>query len=179
MPNYKQKIQIPISDAEFSRKMPFGKFVLIPDHQAFVAILQLTGLRVSEALALKKEQFTFTEDSLYLDVGERLKHSHTTPPLEIPIDAPYMEEIRLTVDRAPGGERVFPYCRKTGWNIVHRVFKYPHLHRLSRITNFALDGATIPELKTWTGLHTATLDHYIGFVKIRKMGKSLAKKKRN
>jgi len=56
-----------------------------------------------------------------------------------------------------------------------RVFAYPHYHRLTRITQFFLDGHTIAEVKSWTGLTLKALDYYVGLVSIHKMGKSLKK----
>jgi len=75
-----------------------------------------------------------------------------------------------------GIERVFPYCDKTGYNIGRRAFKYPQLFRLSRITNFFLEGWTIAQVRSWTGLSLASLEYYVGIVDTQKMGDSLAQK---
>jgi hypothetical protein len=72
--------------------------------------------------------------------------------------------------------RVFLFSDKTAYNIVHRVFHYPHFFRLSRITNFFLEGWTIAQVHSWTGLSLKALDFYLGLVDIEKMGESLAKR---
>jgi hypothetical protein len=94
---------------------------------------------------------------------------------KLPLDAPYMLELKKCIEETAEGKRVFPYCGKTGYNIVRRVFKYPHLFRLSRITKFFVDGYTIAQVRSWTGLSLAALEYYVGIVDTQKMGDSLAK----
>jgi hypothetical protein len=84
--------------------------------------------------------------------------------------------LKETIEVIKPGGRVFPYCRKSAYNIVRRAFKYPHLFRLSRITNFFLEGWTIAQIKSWTGLMLSALEYYVGLVDIARMGESLAKK---
>ena len=119
------------------------------------------------------------EDIIYYDVGERLKKQKSwfkqTDPLELPLSAPYMEELERAVESTRAKKRVFPYCRKTGYNIISRVWKgYPHLMRATRITWFFEHGWTIAEVRSWTGLSLRALDYYLQKVSIRKMGRSLA-----
>ena len=175
-PNYKEKLTNPLSKDEFVKGMKEGYFVKSPEHEALITFLHYSALRISEALKIRRRQFRIVGDTLFVDVGKRLKHSKQTAPLEIPLEAPYVTGIVETLkDRQPK-EQVWPYCRKTGYNIVKRVFAYPHYHRLSRITQFFLDGHTIAEVKSWTGLTLKALDYYVGLVSIHKMGKSLKKK---
>lgn len=113
--------------------------------------------------------------------GQRLKHSKKTVPLPIPLDAPYVGSIVDSVIRVGRERRVWPYCRKTGYNIVRRVFAYPHYHRLSRITWFFMPhpemgrprGFSLAEVKSWTGLTLKALDYYVGLVGISEMGEAL------
>lgn len=95
--------------------------------------------------------------------------------MNVPLDAPYVNEIVLSLENTEKGQLVFPYCKKTGYNIVDRVFKYPHYFRLSRITNFFLDGWNIAQVRSWTGLTLAALEYYVGLVDISTMGQSLGK----
>jgi len=176
MPNYKKKLTHALTEQEFVRGMHDGKFCKIPDHVGFVAFLHYSALRVSEALELFKEQFHVARNKLYVDVGDRLKHSHTTPPLPLSLDAPFMNVVLECVRQTKDEQRVWGYCRKTGYNIVHRVFYYPHYHRLSRITQFFLDGYTIAEVRSWTGLTLKALEYYVGLVSIEKMGDSLGRR---
>ena len=131
---------------------------------------------------LKKEQFQLRGEpyrdrsQIIFDVGKRLKHGLETPPLNIPLDAAYAQEIWDAIENTRKNKRVFPYCEKTGYNIVDRVFKYPHYFRLSRITNFFLEGWTIAQVRSWTGLTLKALESYVGLVDVMKMGDSLGGK---
>lgn len=179
MPSYRKhgKILTPLSNEDFLEGMKNGRF-LKPKHRAFVAELHYSGVRCSEALRAKKEQYKLVKGEILFDVLKRLKHGKHTPPLHIPLNLPYANEIWQAVENTKQGERVFPYCRKTGYNIVSRVFKYPHWHRLTRITDFFQKGFTIPEVRTWTGLTLNALEPYIGIVKVEKMGKALGEDKK-
>lgn len=177
MPWYRSegKIQTPLTDQEFTEGMEAGKF-LKSKHRGYIALLYYSAVRKTEGLRAKKEQFTLSQNTIVFSVGKRLKHGIETPALRIPIKAPYAETIWEAVERTEKGQRVFPYSPKTGYNIVHRVFKYPHLFRLSRITTFFLEGWTIAQVHSWTGLTLKALDYYTGLVDVQKMGESLNKK---
>lgn len=183
MPYYRKhgKLMQPLSDQEFIEGMKEGKFCK-RKHKGFIALLYYTAIRKSEALRSKKEQFKiraekFQINQIIFDVGKRLKHGITTPPLNIPLEAPYVDEIVYAITHTKKGERVFPYSKMTGYNIVSRVFYYPHFFRLSRITNFFLEGWTIAQVRSWTGLTLKALESYIGIVDIMKMGESLGRPK--
>jgi len=173
-----------LTDEQFITGMKEGRFVKSPEHEALVTILHYSALRISEVVShsetagekgLRKKQFRISGDTLFIDVGKRLKHSKETHPLEIPLTAPFVYTIIETLKGKEPKDFVWPYCRKTGYNIVKRVFHYPHYHRLSRITKFFLDGYTIAEVKSWTGLSLKALDYYVGLVSIHRMGESLSK----
>ena len=178
-PHYRKhgKIQVPLSDEEFKEGMRTGDFKK-PKHKGFVALLFYSGVRKQEALRVKKEQFQLRGNQIIFDVGRRLKHGLETPPLNIPLDAAYAEEIWWAIENTRKGHKVFPYCKKTGYNIVDRVFKYPHYFRLSRITNFFLEGWTIAQVRSWTGLTLKALESYVGLVDVTRMGESLGQKSR-
>lgn len=178
MPHYRKhgKIQVPLSEEEFAEGMEHGRFIH-RKHKGFVAVLYYTGVRKKEALRTVREQFHILADKIIFDVGKRLKHGIETPPLNIPLSAPYAEEISWAIQNTEPNKRVWPYCDKTGYNIVDRVFKYPHYFRLSRITNFFLEGWTIAQVKAWTGLTLKALDSYVGLVDVMKMGESLGETK--
>ena len=144
-------------------------------HRGFRILLFYSGIQKGEALRAIRDQFQMTETAIMFNVGERLKHGKQTPALKLPLNAPYVSELRNFIEDTRKGERVFPYCDKTGYNIVRRAFKYPHLFRLSRITNFFLEGWTIAQVRSWTGLSLAALEYYVGIVDTQKMGDSLAK----
>ena len=145
-------------------------------HKGFCAVLYYFAVRQSEALKALKKQFTIDEavGELHFDVGQRLKHSKKTPALTIRLDVPYVNEVIWTVRNTIDGDRVFPYCRKTAYNIVSRVFPaYPHFFRLSRITRMFEDGWTVSEVRNWTGLTLNALNYYIGLANIRRRGRTI------
>ena len=105
----------------------------------------------------------------------------TTPPLTLPLSAPYMNLLKEAIEEARlggPGTFLFPYCLKTCYNIVHRVWNYPHLFRLSRITWFFQHGYTPIQVRTWTGLSLQSLDYYAGLVSTIEMGVSMAGNKK-
>ena len=178
MPWYRRegKIQQPLTDKDFRDGMEHREF-LQQKHRAFCVLLYYSAVRKKEALRAVKEQFQVTPKEIIFNVGKRLKHGIETPALPLPLDAPYVNELLAALGNTKLGQRVFPYSDKTGYNIVRRAFKYPHLFRLSRITNFFLEGWTIPQVHSWTGLTLKALDYYVGLVDVAKMGESLAKKR--
>lgn len=169
------KIETATSENEFIEGMKHGEF-LKPIHRAYCVLLYYSAVRTTEALRTLRESFQITESAIMFDVGVRLKHSKRTPALLLPFEAPYMIELKDAIEEARKGECVFGFCRKTGYNVVRRVWHYPHLFRLSRITRFFLDGWTIPQVRSWTGLSLRALEFYVAIVDTAKMGESLARK---
>lgn len=168
-----QKITTPMTDEEWLEAMRNGRFVR-DTHAGFVALLYYTAVRRKEALRTMKEQITIRHGKLIYSVGKRQKGGIETPSLSIPLDKPYMDEIVYCWEKAEPSTRIWKFSEKTAYNIVTRVISaYPHFLRLSRITNFFLDGWTIPEVKSWTGLTVQALDYYVGLVDVEKMGESL------
>lgn len=191
------KILTPISDIEFFEGMKTGKF-LERKHKGYCALLYYSAVRKIEAGRAKPEQFTIAEDGIWFEVGIRLKklkhrqkdgtvlseeeyqaklikmkEKFKTPPLFIPIELPYVEEIIWSIKNTERGQKVWDYSDKTYYNIVARVFKYTHLFRLSRITQFFLQGWTIAQVKSWTGLTLSALEFYVGQVDIIKMARAM------
>ena len=169
------KVLSPYTDEDFKEGMDKGLF-LKPKHRALVILYYYTGVRKTEATRALKEQFQIAQDAIYFNVGKRLKHGIVTPPLKLPRGAPYMEELVKAIQYTRKGKQVFPYSDRTAYAIVRRVFKYPHLFRLSRITNFFAQGYTIDQVKNWTGLTLGALNFYVGKVDIDKMGDSFKPK---
>jgi len=173
MPNYSRqgKIMAPLSEAQFIQGMNDGHFTR-QDHKAFIALLYYTGIRVSEALRSIRSQFQIDEEVIYFEVGKRLKGSLQTAPLKISLKKPFASSVATTVRNTRKGRRVFPYCRKTGYNIVSRVFYYPHHLRLTKITDLFEKGFTISQLRAWTGLTLNSLNYYVGVVEIGSMAEA-------
>ena len=177
MPWYRThgKIMSPMTDNDFVNRMSSGYFSK-RKHKGFVSLLYYSAVRKSEALRAKKEQFRLYDKQIVFDAGKRLKHGVQTPPLNIPLSAPFVDEIAWSFSNTKSKQRVWPYSSKTAYNIVRRVFDtYPHYFRLSRITNFFDQGWTIAQVRTWTGLSLKALDFYVGLVDVKRMGESLAR----
>lgn len=175
MPNYSRrgKIEQPIHAKVWADLMRRGHFSK-SRHRAFCATLYYFSVRSGEALKARARQFKIDEKELFFDVGKRLKNSRRTPTLSILRDLPYVKDIEEAVNDTPEDQRIFPYSRKTGYNITDRVFKiYPHFFRLSRITQMFQDGWTIPEVRAWTGLSLSSLNYYVGLARIREKGRTI------
>jgi len=136
--------------------------------QAFLTVLFFAGVRVSEALALTPDDIRCTQDTVYIQFF-RLKGSKQTDPTPLPrIDA---LEVLCGLVSDP-----FPWCRKTGYNIVSTTIQgyYPHFFRQNRITKISEN----PQLGdahvySYTGICAQSIDHYRGKVDIKRVGKAL------
>jgi len=175
MPHYSrhEKDLFAFSEHDFIKGMNTGKFVE-RKHKGFVALLYHTGVRKWEALRAKKEQFSIDKDRIHFDVGPRLKNGLHTAPLPILFEKPFTEEIVWSIKNTNAGQRVWPYSKKTGYNIVDRAFdKYPHYFRLNKITTLFRKGFTIDQVRTWTG-HKAlgSLTPYVGFANVERMAEA-------
>jgi hypothetical protein len=172
-----QKILDPITDEKFSEGMTKGHFVK-QSHAAYCVLLYYSAVRKKEAFK-PRENFKITETDILFDVGKREKGSAKTDPLPLPLAAPFMDTLKTQIEKTKPKEQVFDFCPKTAYNIVRRVFHYPHLFRLSRISNFLAQGYTIIEIHSWTGLSVSAINYYVGLISTRRMGESLAKKSDN
>lgn len=175
MPRNKRhtKEWFPLTEQDFIYNMNNGNFVE-EEHKAFVTLLYHTGIRISEGLRSIREQFKLTPTKIYFDVGQRLKHGLHTPPLPIIKEKPFFEILYTIINKTEKGNRVFPYCRKTGYNIIDRAFDtYPHYFRLTKITMLFRKGFTIDQVRSWTGHKSLnSLNPYVGFSNVEKMAEA-------
>lgn len=173
MPKYKHGKQTDTIELEFLHKrMSKGIFKQPFRDKSFLALLYWTGVRKSEAYERVKEDFTVTKTDLVIDFHQRKKNGLEVPPLEIPLDLPYVNLIVERAKKTKQGNLVWRISDDTAWRIVKRALGekyYPHFLRLNRITRMFDDPTTtIPEAKSWTGIKTAkALDVYIGYSKRR------------
>ena len=167
------KILTPISNSEFIEGMSNGHFVA-DRHRSYAVLLYYTAIRRAEGLRCVPEQFTFKKNKIIFDVLVRLKHGIQTPPLTIPRNLPFVDELEKAIRDTAKGKRIWNFCAKTAYNIIDRAFGfYPHFFRLSRVTNFFSEGWTIAQVHSWTGLTLKALDSYLGLVSVNQMGMSL------
>lgn len=170
MPRYKKKITRLMNYEEFRASidgLPISK-------QAFVSILFFAGCRVSEALALTPNDINCTSETIYIDFI-RLKGSKQTDPIPLPrTDALNYLCIRRIASLEFEYDKIFPWCRKTGYNIVKSVFPnlYPHYFRMNRFTNVA-EKYGLATMISFSGLAPTSVSHYIAKVDIKKVGLAL------
>lgn len=139
--------------------------------KAFLAVLFLTGCRVSEALALTLRDVFYDHagKTLYITF-HRLKGSKQTDPVEVPF-LRILDPLWIA-DR----EKLFPWSRVTGWKIVKKAFPslYPHYFRMNRIMKISLE---LGDLAVYgaVGITANALDHYRGKVSTKRVGQMLKK----
>ncbi len=181
MPSYNLhgKLADPLSLGEFVMKAGVMPTDTVKQKRAlaFATILYFTGVRVSELTRATRAQFKIKDEVLYFDVGPRLKHGNTTPALQIPMAMPYMDNVAHVLHYAKK-DLIFPFNRITAYRIIRDYFNaYPHYFRLNRITQFLLDGFSLPEIKSWSGHKSLqSIDAYVGRANVTKMGQSLKPK---
>lgn len=176
MPSYTLhgKIETPISDKRFFETLRENKLSLGTERTAFLALLFYLGVRVTEALRLRKESFTVEGDKLFVDIGKRLKLSKRTPPLSVKLDRPFVKEIIETVSKTKPKRRIWKFSRVTAWKLCKKYdLHYPHFLRLNRITDLFQKGYKISEVRSWTGLTLAALDYYVGVVSTQRIGDNI------
>lgn len=160
MPKYTQKI---------TSLMPWGQFLKgaymlpKPSERAFLALLFLSGCRVSEALALNSQDLRLDKDTLYI-AFKRLKGSRQTDPFPLP-----RLQVLAPIYQVMG--QVFPFSYITAYRLVKKAFPgyYPHYFRMNRITQITLrfgDQAVYDAL----GLSANAIDHYRGKVSLKRVG---------
>jgi integrase len=162
MPAYNKKITRQMNYEEFER----GLIDLPEDRQAFLSILYFAGVRVSEALALTSNDITCTPDTIYIQFF-RLKGSKQTDPTPIPKTS-YTNWVCFQEGK------LFPWCRKTGYNIVHRAFEgfYPHFFRQNRVVKISIKRGDA-YVYSYMGICAQSIDHYRGKVELIDVGKDL------
>ena len=162
MPAYNKKITRLMDYPEFEQ----GLTDLPPDRQAFLSVLFFAGVRVSEALALTSSDISCTPEIIYIQFF-RLKGSKQTDPTPIP-------RTQYTRWLCEQEGKLFPWCRKTGYNIVNRVFPsmYPHFFRMNRITKISEKHGDA-FVYSYVGICAQSIDHYRGKVSIRRVGQAM------
>ena len=181
MPNYSKqgKILEPITLEDLENALDN----MTLEYQAYAVFLFYTGVRVSEALRLVKEDFRFTDGCLYVEIGIRLKTARKQPdgtkskgkktaPLPIALDQPHVEILERWIKRhTKQGQRIFRFNRVSAWRHINKAgLGYNHLARLSAITSFLDAGYTVPQVIGWFGVRVETVNSYIGLKDLKKMG---------
>ncbi len=158
MPKYNKKITRLMEYQEFKETISD----LPTRYKAFVSVLFFAGCRISEALALTSDDISCTMETIFIQFF-RLKGSKQTDPQQVPM----IDSLIYLCEQK--GE-LFPFCRKTGYNVVKRAFPnlYPHYFRMNRITKTSdkFGDSTVYHL---FGITASSIDHYRGKVDIKRV----------
>lgn len=160
MPKYTQKI---------TSLMPWAQFLKgayqtnNTRHRAFLAVLFLSGCRVSEALALTRADLRVDKHTLYISF-KRLKGSKQTDPFPLP-------NLQVLAGIFHEGDRVFPFSYITAYRMVRAAFPayYPHFFRMNRITK-VVDKFGDQAAYDAFGISANAIDHYRGKVSLKRVG---------
>src|SRR4030042_1846980 len=170
---YKQgKILTEITTEQFEAALK-NAYNAARQYQAFIVLIYYTGVRVSEALRALKESFQITEETLYWDVGKRLKHGKKTNPLPLSLDQPHIYLLLAQIQRTRKGKRVFDFDRTTAWRHCSKTgLGYNHHARLTAMTFYLKsrdehgDRFSVAEICNWFGCSVQTVNDYIALLNV-------------
>ena len=124
--------------------------------KALLIFLYLYGVRIGEALMIKREDLYELDEYLYLMPPETalLKNQDPYPRhLPLSIKAPGMSYLRKYQEDLEPQDLLFPYSDSYCWKRIHRVDPElsAHVFRHNRLTEFFLQDATEVEVQVWAG----------------------------
>lgn len=126
--------------------------------KALIVLLYYSGMRISEALNLKREDIVITQDEIVIRV-ETLKRRRSIGPymperiIPLPRSLPYMDILAEYLEAASNG-KLWNYSRKTVWLYMKRVKGdiSPHLFRHDRLYMLSMNPEITPfDLRDWAG----------------------------
>jgi len=155
MPKIKVPPRDPITPEEMDKMMERagGK----PQLMALLAVLYLTGQRISEILALRPGDITVKDDRVVFKFLMKKKRSKGAliPRHNVPISlkSPYIVDFLVYLKERVESEVVFTIDRNKAWRLIKELNPncYLHFFRHTRLSRLAEQGATGPELMTWAG----------------------------
>lgn len=191
MPKHKYGKQLEMkSFPEIQERIDKVSKSLTVESLAYFVLLYYCGVRKSEGYERTVEDCTLSPSLFIVDFGARKKGGEKVPPLEIPLEFPFMDilvkqYLRASKQRASKKllirsehQKNESYYKKARWlfpkvnrswalTIVKTVLGdeyYPHFLRLNRITEIAGDpSSNLTRLKSFTGIKTIrALEAYMG-----------------
>jgi len=90
----------------------------------FCQLLAYTGCRISEGLALVPAQLDADAQRVILRTLKRRRRVFRA----VPVPAALMRDLQLLARGRQDGERLWPWCRQTGWRRVKRVMAEARVH---------------------------------------------------
>lgn len=145
------------SRIEFSNDNKFNEMA------SLISFLWMTGARISEALAVKREDIKADKDYLYVTITplkrwkrtkEGIKKDLFTISLPLPRkDSIFTKIIIQHLSTLNPEELMWDMDRRTAWRKITKLNPKIHLHtfRHSRATHFSNKGITEEKMKKWFG----------------------------
>ena len=126
--------------------------------RSLIAFLYLTGCRISEALAMKREKIWFDDEFMVVDV-KVLKRKNFSHIIKISNKAPFITNIIKWLNTLQLKDKIWHFsdnknsARVMAWRELKKINSktWPHLFRHTRMTNLAMMGATDVQLMVWAG----------------------------
>lgn len=163
----KYKHGIPNEEIELKElKRTLVKSQLSLHYKAYVILLYWLGCRRSEPMFIFKEDVEEKDGSLYMTIPA-LKGGKRGGPVEFPLTLHGISFIREVWMKTRKEKKLFPFCDKTGYRIIKRLFpkKTPHWLRHNRLTKLRKKRdrgeITTDNIKSFTGIRRdSTIERY-------------------
>lgn len=134
--------------------------------KAYVALLFWVGCRRSEPLKVLKEEVREDDGALYMTLPA-FKGGRRGGDIMLPLHRWGMSEVKKVWELTKSKKRLFPFCSKTGYRVVKKLFpkKTPHWLRHTLITTLREKRdqglITTDQIKAYTGItQDSTIERY-------------------
>jgi len=153
MPEYKTakpKEEITLEDLDVWLKNCEDKVI-----RSLLVCLWIYGVRISEALTLRREDFSKVADGIQLRTITLKRGGPESRVLWAADNTPHIQDMVSHVFTLDQMSKVYPMHRQTAWRKLKRLHETlcPHRFRHNRATKFAIARATPYEIQNWLG-HT-------------------------
>ena len=162
MPRYKFTREDIISQQEMEETLAKTDKLWL---KALISFLYVFGVRISEAIRLRRRDFAIEGDKLTVNVGVLKKRTSSGPfkeayhILRVNLNTPFVNYITEWMNQRQPDEFMWPLgrtwagARKRAWMCIKELNPNmsPHVFRHTRLTKLALKDATGPDLMDWAG----------------------------
>lgn len=153
MPKY--KTAKPEKEITLEEMNTWTNLIQDPEIKALLICLWIYGLRITEALRLRREDFSKIDDGLQVRAITLKRGKTIHRILWAKNDTPHIQQLISYVFSLDQMSKVFNMHRWTAWKKFKKLDEAlcPHRFRHNRATKFAIARATPYELQNWLG-HT-------------------------